>query len=94
MQQRSFLAVYTLVLLSFAGTAGCSHTAPVATPEGIISPSLAAVAPGRVDPVWETEHGKRFHRWGCRELEHHNPHRVGRSEAIARGGKPCQVCTP
>jgi uncharacterized protein YceK len=47
----------------------------------------------QMDIVYITKFGKRYHRAGCRYLQQSNIP-ISRSDAIARGYAPCEVCRP
>jgi hypothetical protein len=49
--------------------------------------------PTQMDIVYITQFGKRYHRAGCRYLQQSSIP-VSRSDAIARGYAPCEVCRP
>ena len=47
----------------------------------------------QMDIVYITQTGKRYHRAGCRHLQRSSIP-ISRSDAIARGYSPCEVCRP
>jgi hypothetical protein len=49
--------------------------------------------PTQMDIVYITQFGKRYHRAGCRCLQQSSIP-ISRSDAIARGYAPCEVCRP
>jgi uncharacterized protein YceK len=49
--------------------------------------------PTQMDIVYITQFGKRYHRAGCRYLQQSSIP-ISRSDAIARGYTPCEVCRP
>ena len=54
-------------------------------------PKAPPIKPNEV--VYITRTGKKFHRAGCGSLRS-SSFPMSRSEAIAKGYKPCQICKP
>ena len=77
-----------------AGHAPANATAQASDLAGIyVAPVLAVRAAHQTTYVYITDHGIKYHRWGCQYLRL-SRHRVSLKYAKSHGYTPCSRCKP
>ena len=81
--------------MTFAGESPANVTVQAVDLAGVfVAPALLAVVQAhQTTYVYITDTGLKYHRKGCRYLDH-SKRRVSLGWAKSHGYKPCKVCNP